>query len=45
MLYDHDMPKFPWEEAHNTIVFIHNRVPHRELGKITLEEVFMGKNT
>jgi len=25
------------------IVYIRNRIPHRALGKITLEEVFIGK--
>lgn len=43
MLYDHDMPKFLWEEACNTTIYVQNMNPHRELGKITLESVFTDK--
>ena len=28
MLYDQDMPKFLWEEACNTTIYIQNRTPH-----------------
>jgi hypothetical protein len=43
MLHDHDLPKFLWEEACNTVVYLQNRSPHRVLGNITLEEAFTGK--
>ena len=43
MLYDYDLPRFLWVEACNTTVYIHNRNPHRALGKKTLEAVFTGK--
>ena len=42
MLYDQDMPKFLWAEACNTVVYVHNRIPHNTLGNITLESVFTG---
>lgn len=37
------MPKFLWEKACNTIVYIQNKTPHRVLGKITPEKVFTRK--
>ena len=40
MLYDQDMPKFMWDEACNTVVYVQNRIPHNALGKITPESVF-----
>ena len=40
MLYDQDMPKFLWAEDCNRVVYVHNRVPHNALGKITAESVF-----
>ena len=43
MMYDPDMPKFLWAEACNTTVYVQNRTPHRALGKITPEKVFIGK--
>jgi len=43
MLYDHDMPKFLWAEACNTVVYVQNRTPHRALRKITPESVFTDK--
>eukprot|EP00253_Pinus_taeda_P015189 PITA_15189 len=33
MLYDQDLPRFLWEEACNNPMYIHNRIPHRALGK------------
>ena len=42
MLYDQDMPKFLWEEDYNIAVYVQNRVPHKALGKVTLESVFTG---
>ena len=42
MLYDQDMPKFLWVEACNTAIYVHNRIPHNALGKITPESVFTG---
>eukprot|EP00253_Pinus_taeda_P036386 PITA_36386 len=43
MLYDHNMPKFLWTEACSTAEYVQNRNPHRALGKITSESVFIGK--
>jgi len=43
MLYDQDLPRFLWAEACNTTIYIHNRTPHRALGKRTPEGVFTGK--
>jgi len=43
MMYDHDMPKFLWAEACNTIVYVQKRTTHQALGKITPEKVFIGK--
>ena len=42
MLYDQYMPKILWAEAYNTVVHVQNRVPHRTLGKVTPESVFIG---
>ena len=36
------MSKFLWAEACNTVVYIQNRVPNRDLGKVTPESVFTG---
>jgi hypothetical protein len=43
MLYDHDLPKFLWAEACNTVVYIQNRSAHKVLGRLTPEEAFTGK--
>ena len=43
MMCDQDMPKFLWAKACNTTVYVQNRTPHRALGKITPEKVFIGK--
>eukprot|EP00253_Pinus_taeda_P013098 PITA_13098 len=43
ILYDQDLPRFIWEEACNTTVYIQNGTPRRALGKKTLERVFIGK--
>ena len=43
MLYDQDLPKFLWEKACCTIVYIQNRGLHKVLGKMTLKEAFTGK--
>jgi len=37
------MPIFLWAEACNTTIYIQNRVPHKVLGKMTLEGTFTGK--
>ena len=37
------MPHYLRAEACNTTIYIQNRVPHKVLGKMTLEEAFMGK--
>jgi hypothetical protein len=41
MIHDHDLPMFLWAEACNTIVYIHNRCPHKILEDKTLEEAFI----
>lgn len=43
MMYDQDMPKFLWAEACNTTVYAQKGTPHRAVGKITPEKVFIGK--
>jgi transposase InsO family protein len=43
MLYDQDLPKFLWVEACSTAIYIHNRSPHKVLGRLTPEESFTGK--
>eukprot|EP00253_Pinus_taeda_P027991 PITA_27991 len=43
MLYDQDMPEFPWAKACNTKIYVQNRTPHRVLGKITPKKVFTRK--
>lgn len=43
MIHDQDMFGYLWAKACSTIVYIHNRVPHKVLGKMTLEEAFIGK--
>jgi hypothetical protein len=43
MLHDQDFPMFLWVEACNAAVYLQNRSPHKILGRMTLEEAFMGK--
>ena len=43
MLHDQDMPHYLWAEVCNIVVYIHNRVPHKVLGKMTPEGAFTGK--
>eukprot|EP00253_Pinus_taeda_P032221 PITA_32221 len=45
MLYDHDMPRFIWEKAYSTLVYIQNKVAHKMLGKMTAEEDLTGKRS
>jgi hypothetical protein len=42
MIHDQGLPKFLWEEACRTAVYLQNKSPHTVLGKLTLEEVFIG---
>ena len=42
MIHDPDLPRFLWEEAYNTIVYIQNKCPHRVLGDETPEKAFIG---
>jgi hypothetical protein len=42
MLHDHGLPIHLWEEACNTVVYVHNRCPYRVLGMSTPEEAFTG---
>jgi len=44
MLLDQDLPKFLWEEATLTSIYIQNRSPHKSLDNTTLEEEFTGNN-
>ena len=34
---------FLWAKTYNTVVYLQNRIPHRALGHVTLEEAFSGK--
>jgi hypothetical protein len=44
MLHDQRMPLFIWVETCYTAIYLKNKNPHRELGIMTLEEAFFGKN-
>jgi len=39
------MLMFLWEKTYNKEMYTHNRVPHRELGNIKPEDVFLGKKS
>ena len=43
MLHDQRLPKFLWDEAANTTVYVQNQCPHQALGSKTPEEMFTGK--
>ena len=43
MVHDQGLPFHTWAKSCNTIVFVHNRSPHRILGMSTPEEDFLGK--
>ena len=43
MIFYQDLPKFPWEEASITTVYIQNRITHSILDNMTLEEAFTRK--
>ena len=43
MLHDQDLPMHLWAKAARTIVYVHNRTPHRVLENKTPEEIFFGK--
>jgi hypothetical protein len=43
MIHDQGLPFFLWVEAYNTKVYLHNQSPQREVGDMTLEEVFTRK--
>ena len=43
MLHDQDIPMHLWEKATRTMVYVHNRTPHRVLENKTPEEVFSSK--
>lgn len=43
MLHDQRLPKFLWDEAKNTVVYVQNRCPHQALDSKTPEEMFTGK--
>ena len=38
MLYGQDMPHYLWAEACSTIVYIQNSIPHKAIGKMTLQD-------
>jgi transposase InsO family protein len=40
MIHDQDMPMHLWAEATKTVVYVHNKSPHRALGNKTPEEMF-----
>ena len=37
------MPCYLWEETCGKIVYTYKKFPHKMLGKMTLEEAFIGK--
>ena len=39
-MHDQYLPTYSWEEAYNTIVYIHNRIPHAILEEKTPGQVF-----
>jgi len=43
MLHDQGLPLHLWAKACNTVVYLHNRSPHRMLGMKTPIEAFLGK--
>ena len=43
MIHDQDIPMHLWAEAAITMVYVHNRTPHRVLENKTPEEVFSSK--
>jgi hypothetical protein len=43
MIDDQGLPMHLWAEASSTIVYVHNRSPHKILGNKTPKEVFTGK--
>jgi hypothetical protein len=43
MLHDKGLPMHLCAEACNTVIYVHNRCPHRVLGMSTPEEAFTGK--
>ena len=43
MIHDEGLPLFLWVEAYNTVVYLQNRSPHKSLGDLTPEEVFLGE--
>jgi hypothetical protein len=40
MLHDQSLPLYLWAEACATTFYLHNRIPHRILGKMTPKEAF-----
>ena len=42
MLHDQKVPKFLWDEATSTIVYVQNRVLHQSLENKIPEEIFAG---
>ena len=44
MLHDQSLPFFLYLEACSTAIYLQNRSPHREVGNMTPEEFFSGKN-
>ena len=43
MIHDQSLPFFLWAEACSTVVYLHNKSPHRAVGNMTLDECFSGK--
>ncbi len=43
MLHDQGLPLHLWVEACNTVVYVHNRSPHRILEMKKLDEAYYGK--
>jgi IS30 family transposase len=43
MIHDQDLPMHMWEEVAKTVVYVHNRSPHKILENKTPEEMFSGE--
>jgi hypothetical protein len=43
MIHDQNLPMHLWVEASSTIVYVHNKSPHKIMGNMTPEEVFTEK--
>jgi hypothetical protein len=40
MVHDHALPFFLWAKVCSIVVYLHNRSPHRAMGRKTIKEAF-----